>query len=126
MSQSIGKAASTSGIGTSEEEKEPKRSSRASPAISTDSSFGIEIAAKAEAEKKKQVMDDLKRRQKEWEENTSMLKQFKGLKNPSDSEKSKRQELEKWFLMNNKPTYAGTRRRKSKKTSRRKRHTRRR
>jgi hypothetical protein len=128
MSQSVGTAASTAGIGTSEDEKYPKKSSRSSPAISAESGFGEEIAAKAEASKKKEVMDDLKRRQKEWETNASMLKQLKGLKNPSDGEKTKREELEKWFLMNNKPTYAGTRRhkRKSKKASRRRRHTRRR
>ena len=94
--------------------------------FSQNSSMGVAAAAASEKQLKEKTLTNLRKSQSEYEANVVMRRQLRAIPKPSESEKKKLEEVEKWLLTNNKPTYAGTRRRKGKKSHRRKRHTRRR
>jgi hypothetical protein len=65
---------------------------------------------------KQKAMAELKERQDEWRSKEKMEKQLRMIRNPSDDEKQKLHDVQKWLLVNQAPQFAGrTRRRKNKK-----------
>lgn len=86
-----------------------------------------EDAARREADLKKRAAEDLKQRQAEWKAKELMVKQLRAIRKPSDDERERLYEAEKWLLVNNAPQFAGkTRRRKRHTRKHRKKHSRRR
>jgi hypothetical protein len=84
-------------------------------------------AASREAALKKKAAADLKERQEEWKAKEKMMKQLRSIRNPSEEERERLHEVERWLLLNNAPQFAGkTRRRKHRSRKHRKKHSRRR